>query len=81
MSKGDAPLNVHWLKDGQELIQGDGLVLRALDEFTSVLSIGALVPEHGGNYTCIARNAAAHAVYSAPLSVNGTVAHVLDASS
>ncbi|PSN53675.1 Down syndrome cell adhesion molecule-like protein Dscam2 [Blattella germanica] len=70
VSKGDAPLNVHWLKDGHELTQGDGLVLRTLDEFTSVLSIGALAPEHGGNYTCVARNAAALAVYSAPLSVN-----------
>lgn len=77
VSKGDAPLNVHWLKDGQELTQGDGLVLRTLDEFTSVLSIGALAREHGGNYTCVARNAAAQAAYSAPLSVNGTVARVL----
>jgi len=77
VSKGDAPLNIHWLKDGHELTQRDGLVLRTLDEFTSVLSIGALAPEHGGNYTCVARNAAARAAYSAPLSVNGTVAHVL----
>jgi hypothetical protein len=76
VSKGDAPLNIHWLKDGQELTQGDGLVLRTLDEFTSVLSIGALAPEHGGNYTCVARNAAARAAYSAPLSVNGTVERV-----
>ncbi|XP_023706889.1 Down syndrome cell adhesion molecule-like protein Dscam2 isoform X2 [Cryptotermes secundus] len=70
VSKGDAPLSIHWLKDGQELTQGDGLVLRTLDEFTSVLSIGALAREHGGNYTCVARNAAAQAAYSAPLSVN-----------
>jgi len=77
VSKGDAPLKIHWLKDGQELTQGDGLVLRTLDEFTSVLSIKALATEHGGNYTCVARNAAAQASYSAPLSVNGTVAHVV----
>jgi hypothetical protein len=77
ISKGDAPLNIHWLKDGQELRQGDGLVLRTLDEFTSVLSIGALAPEHGGNYTCVARNAAARAAYSAQLSVNGTAERVL----
>lgn len=77
VSKGDAPLNIQWLKDGHELTQRDGLMLRTLDEFTSVLSIGALAPEHGGNYTCVARNAAARAAYSAPLSVNGTVAHVL----
>lgn len=77
VSKGDAPLNIHWLKDGQALTQGDGLMLRTLDEFTSVLSIGALAREHGGNYTCVARNAAAQAAYSAPLSVNGTVARVL----
>jgi len=77
VSKGDAPLNIRWLKDGHELTQGDGLMLRTLDEFTSVLSIGALAPEHGGNYTCVARNAAAQAAYSAPLSVNGTVAYVL----
>ncbi|XP_021939407.1 Down syndrome cell adhesion molecule-like protein Dscam2 isoform X3 [Zootermopsis nevadensis] len=70
VSKGDSPLTIHWLKDGEQLRQGDGLVLRTLDEFTSVLSIGALAPEHGGNYTCVARNTAAQAAYSAPLSVN-----------
>lgn len=79
VSKGDSPLTIHWLKDGEQLRQGDGLVLRTLDEFTSVLSIGALAPEHGGNYTCVARNTAAQAAYSAPLSVNGTVECVLDA--
>lgn len=72
VSKGDAPLHVHWLKDDQEIGRGEGIVVRNLDQFTSVLSISALARQHGGNYTCVARNAAARASHSAPLSVNGT---------
>nr|CAD7441249.1 unnamed protein product [Timema bartmani] len=77
VSKGDPPLDVYWLKDGHKLgvhdgqVEGEGIVLRTLDQFTSVLSIGALALTHGGNYTCQARNNAALATHTAPLSVNG----------
>nr|CAD7426255.1 unnamed protein product [Timema monikensis] len=76
VSKGDPPLDVYWLKDGHKLgvhdgqVEGEGIVLRTLDQFTSVLSIGALALTHGGNYTCQARNNAALATHTAPLSVN-----------
>ncbi|GLH14154.1 Down syndrome cell adhesion molecule-like protein Dscam2 [Gryllus bimaculatus] len=73
VSKGDPPLRVHWLKDGRQLSPVDGergVMVRTLDEFTSVLSIGALSRHHGGNYTCVARNGAAQTAESALLSVN-----------
>ncbi|XP_066996259.2 cell adhesion molecule Dscam2 [Anabrus simplex] len=72
VSKGDPPLKMQWLKNGLELgpSESEGIVVRNLDEFTSVLSIGALARSHGGNYTCLARNTAARTAHSATLSVN-----------
>lgn len=78
ISKGDAPLNIRWLKDNQELASygsDGGLLLRSFDQFTSVLTIERLARDHGGNYTCIARNAAASAQYTAQLQVNGIFLH------
>lgn len=85
VGKGDPPLEIHWLKDGRLLAPAAGVslsalpggedrvVVRSLDQFTSVLSIGALSRPLGGNYTCVARNPVAMATHSAQLDVNGTV--------
>lgn len=83
VGKGDPPLEIHWLKDGRLLSSlasestasssSSGVVVRSLDQFTSVLSIGALSRPLGGNYTCVARNPVALAAHSAQLDVNGTV--------
>jgi len=71
VGKGDPPLEIRWLKDERPLTASDGVLVRALDQFTSVLSIGALARDLGGNYTCVARNPAAAAAHSALLHVNG----------
>ncbi|KAG8327858.1 hypothetical protein J6590_009661 [Homalodisca vitripennis] len=80
ISKGDPPLTIQWQKDGLELTvatSGDGgpsggsIIVRDLDDFTSILSIGALARHHGGNYTCLASNSVARAHHTASLSVNG----------
>lgn len=72
ISKGDPPLTIQWLKDGLHLTLSESIVVRELDEFTSILSIGALARHHGGNYTCLASNSVAQSHHSASLSVNGT---------
>lgn len=74
ISKGDPPLTIQWLKDGLELTLSETstVIVRELDEFTSILSINALARHHQGNYTCVASNSVARAHYSASLSVNGT---------
>ncbi|KAG8228359.1 hypothetical protein J437_LFUL006810 [Ladona fulva] len=72
VSRGDPPLLIEWLKDGLPLPRSaPGLLVRAIDEFTSIVSIAALSPAHSGNYTCVARNGVAQASHSAALSVNG----------
>lgn len=48
------------------------MIIRELDEFTSILSIGALARHHGGNYTCLTSNSVARSHHTASLSVNGT---------
>lgn len=74
ISKGDPPLTIQWLKDGQELTlsEANSMIVRELDEFTSILSIGALARQHGGNYTCLTSNSVARSHHTASLSVNGT---------
>ncbi|XP_046406478.1 Down syndrome cell adhesion molecule-like protein Dscam2 isoform X2 [Ischnura elegans] len=71
VSRGDPPLLIEWLKDGVPLpSSGPDLVVRSIDEFTSLVSIAALSPAHSGNYTCLARNGVAQASHSAAISVN-----------
>ena len=43
-----------------------------MDEFTSVLTIARLGPEHAGTYTCKAENVAGSDSHSQRLSVHGT---------
>ena len=69
--RGDTPLTIDWEKDGSPVRGFPGVQVRQLDAYTSVLSIQSLTPEHAGNYTCKARNDAAHVHHTAPLHVNG----------
>ncbi|XP_054281240.1 cell adhesion molecule Dscam2-like [Macrosteles quadrilineatus] len=72
VSKGDPPLTIQWLKDGVELALSEtsSLLVRELDQFTSILSINDLARHHEGNYTCLASNTVARAHHTATLSVN-----------
>ena len=71
VSDGDLPLNVTWLKDGMPMSPKMGVLVRALDEFSSILTISSITPGHNGNYTCVASNKAATVTHTAELSVNG----------
>lgn len=71
VSEGDLPLNVTWLKDEKPISPDLGVLVRVLDEFSSILTISNIAPNHNGKYTCMASNRAAMVTHSAELSVNG----------
>lgn len=73
VSRGDAPLNLRWLKDGEPLPSILGANVTSLDQYSSLLSIPSLTAKHSGDYTCVATNPAAEFRYTASLQVKGTV--------
>lgn len=71
VSRGDPPLVVSWLKDGQPLAPALGVNVSALDPYSSLLSISSLAQRHSGDFTCVASNPAAEVRYTAKLQVKG----------
>lgn len=71
VSEGDSPITIKWLKDGHPLGEHMGVILKDMDEYSSILAIKMITPRHNGLYTCMAKNAAGVASHSARLSVNG----------
>lgn len=71
ISEGDLPLTVKWLKDDNPIPSNLGVLVRELDEFSSILTITTITPSHNGKYTCVASNPAATVSHTAELSVNG----------
>lgn len=73
VSRGDAPLALRWLKDGEPLPLLLGVNITSLDQYSSLLSIPSLSASHSGDYTCVASNPAAEIKYTASLQVKGIV--------
>lgn len=73
VSRGDAPLTLRWLKDGEPLPLALGANVTFLDQYSSLLSIPSLSATHSGDYTCVATNPAAEFKYTATLQVKGIV--------
>lgn len=73
VSRGDLPLRLTWLKDGEFLTPSLGANVSSIDQFTSILSIPSLSHTHSGEYTCVASNQASEVKYSATLQVKGNV--------
>lgn len=78
VTKGDPPIRVKWLKDSLPITVaansgGDFTGINIIDvtPFSSSLIFDALRPEHSGNYTCEATNAAGRATYNATMIVHG----------
>ncbi|XP_023037557.1 Down syndrome cell adhesion molecule-like protein Dscam2 isoform X8 [Drosophila willistoni] len=69
VSRGDAPLKLIWLKDGEPLPELLGANVTMLDQYSSLLSIPSLSATHSGEYTCVAKNPAAEIKYTALLQV------------
>uniref|UniRef100_A0A1B0GKQ0 Down syndrome cell adhesion molecule-like protein Dscam2 n=2 Tax=Lutzomyia longipalpis TaxID=7200 RepID=A0A1B0GKQ0_LUTLO len=72
VSRGDAPLTLRWLKDGEPLPLLLGANVTSLDQYSSLLSIPSLSASHSGDYTCVATNPAAEVKFTATLMVKGT---------
>lgn len=73
VSRGDLPLRLTWLKDGEHLMPSLGANVSSIDQFSSILSIPLLSHTHSGEYTCVASNQASEVKYSATLQVKGNV--------
>uniref|UniRef100_T1IHT8 Down syndrome cell adhesion molecule-like protein Dscam2 n=1 Tax=Strigamia maritima TaxID=126957 RepID=T1IHT8_STRMM len=70
VSDGDTPMTIKWLKDGSEISKALGITIREIDEYSSILMIPAINPQHNGNYTCVAINKAANTHFTTKLAVN-----------
>lgn len=73
VTKGDPPLSINWFKDGHPLVSGPGISVTQMNPYNRVLLIESLTPEHNGNYSCVAKNAAATVTHTQKLMVNGNV--------
>lgn len=71
VTKGDSPITIQWLKDGKPLAADLDVTENELDEFSKVLFFPRVELRHRGNYTCIARNSAASASYTAAMVIHG----------
>lgn len=73
VSRGDPPLTLRWLKDGEPMPAHLGANVTLLDPYSSLLSIPSLSATHSGDYTCVASNPASETKYTASLQVKGIV--------
>ena len=75
VSSGDLPLSITWsLQSDDEATSSSsntGISTAPVGARASFLSIEAVGYAHSGKYTCIARNEAGNATFSAQLKVNG----------
>uniref|UniRef100_T1J836 Down syndrome cell adhesion molecule-like protein Dscam2 n=1 Tax=Strigamia maritima TaxID=126957 RepID=T1J836_STRMM len=70
VSEGDVPLSIRWTKDSHQIPADLGVVIRDLDEISSILTINNVTPRQNGRYTCTVSNEAASVNHSAVLHVN-----------
>ncbi|KAB0795843.1 hypothetical protein PPYR_09904 [Photinus pyralis] len=70
VTKGDLPLTISWHKDGRIVEPAQMVSVTQVDQYTSILLIESLTPEHNGNYSCVVRNLAAEVSHTQHLVVN-----------
>ncbi|KAK4877583.1 hypothetical protein RN001_010089 [Aquatica leii] len=70
VTKGDLPLTISWHKDGRVVEPAQMVSVTQVDQYTSILLIESLTPEHNGNYSCVVRNLAAEVSHTQHLVVN-----------
>ncbi|XP_022235304.1 Down syndrome cell adhesion molecule-like protein Dscam2, partial [Limulus polyphemus] len=54
--KGDPPMKLKWLKNGQPLVESEELKVHVLADYSSTILFKSVNPTHRGLYTCIATN-------------------------
>lgn len=69
--KGDLPVKIHWLMNGQSLSTVDGINVMQTKPRLSQLSIDNVQGYHSGEFKCMASNKAGNATQMAILNVNG----------
>ncbi|GIY30754.1 hemicentin-2 [Caerostris darwini] len=65
---GDIPLEFQWLKDGQDVIQAEGVKIQSVMD-SSILLISSVTSKRSGNYVCIVKNAFGSNRYTSVLAV------------
>ncbi len=69
--EGDLPVDISWTFHGARPSASSGIETTKIGSRSSVLNIDSVEADHSGNYTCIARNAAAVRNFTATLNVYG----------
>lgn len=71
LHKGDLPVKLSWLLNNRTISPDDGILMSKVGKKMITLSIDSVQEHHAGVYTCLAKNQAGTARYSADLHVNG----------
>lgn len=69
--EGDLPISIEWMLNDRKLEKFPEMSTMPAGKRGSILSIESISHAHAGKYTCVAKNRAGHAAYSAELHVNG----------
>lgn len=72
VSKGDLPIIIKWLFNGQVITSQLGIISTKIGDRSNVLAVPSVGALNGGIYTCLASNAAGQFNHSTELFVNGT---------
>lgn len=70
-SKGDLPLTIRWLHNYLPIFAHFGVLTNKIGDRISLLTIPNVQDKNGGNYTCVAENAAGATNFTANLYVDG----------
>ncbi|GIX66620.1 down syndrome cell adhesion molecule-like protein 1 homolog [Caerostris extrusa] len=74
ITEGDPPIRIQWIKDSLQSFLAsahDGVRSVVVTPFSTTLVFESLAPEHRGNYTCVASNAAGTMSHTAPMNMLG----------
>lgn len=69
--KGDSPISISWLFNNSEISSGNGIIISQSGKRVSGITIESVRAEHSGAYSCVARNSAGFANFTAYIQVNG----------
>ena len=71
INKGDYPIKISWTHNNLPVDSKKDVSVYRTNRRIATLSIDSVQAEHAGEYSCIAKNKAGFANYSAVLNVNG----------